>query len=166
MHEEIFFKKTKKKSFEKEEEYKLEMQMFEIFKQTTNLFEIHTYIHVYAYVSLFYCLKFLLRMIKCTKGILFIFICNKLLSKSLTTWTMKIIMLTHRKELHGWITQCPAVFCLIRSFTRAFLLPKSFIANRLSVGWNHACSWFFRKFDDGFSDDDGKLGNGSSFGVP
>lgn len=73
---------------------------------------------------------------------------------------------THRKELHGWITQWPAVFCRIRSFTNAFLLPKSFIANRLSVGWNHACNWFLRKFDDVFSDDNGILGKGSSFGVP
>lgn len=73
---------------------------------------------------------------------------------------------THRKELHGWITQWPAVFCRIRSFTNAFLLPKSFMANRLSVGWNHACNWFLRKFDDGFSVDEGMLGRHSSFGVP
>lgn len=73
---------------------------------------------------------------------------------------------THRKELHGWITQWPAVFCLIRSFTSAFLLPKSFMASRLSVGWNHACNWFLRKFDDVFSVIVGRLGSGSSFGVP
>lgn len=72
----------------------------------------------------------------------------------------------YRKELHGWITQWPAVFCLIRSFTSAFLLPKSFMASRLSVGWNHACNWFLRKFDDGLSAITGRLGSASSFGVP
>lgn len=64
-------------------------------------------------------------------------------------------------------TQCPAVFCLMRSFTKAFLLPNNFIARRLSVGWNHDCSWFFRKFDDIFSVIVDMFGNGSSsFGVP
>lgn len=74
--------------------------------------------------------------------------------------------LIYLNELHGWMTQCPAVFWRIRSFTNAFLLPNSFIANRLSVGWNHDCSWFFKKFDDIFSVNVCRFGNGSSFGVP
>lgn len=69
-------------------------------------------------------------------------------------------------ELHGWMTQWPAVFWRIRSLTNAFLLPNNFIANRLSVGWNHDCSWFFKKFDDIFSLIVCMFGNSSSFGVP
>lgn len=73
---------------------------------------------------------------------------------------------TYRNELHGCITQWPDVFCRILSFTNAFLLPNSFMASRLSVGWNHACNWFFKKFDDVFSAVVGIDGSGSSFGVP
>lgn len=43
------------------------------------------------------------------------------------------------------MTQCPAAFCLMRSFMRAFFEPKSFMANLLSVGWKRACSWLRRK---------------------
>lgn len=80
-------------------------------------------------------------------------------------WRKKKLYI-YLNELHGWMTQCPAVFWRIRSLTRAFLLPNNFIASRLSVGWNHDCSWFFKKFDDIFSVNVCKFGNGSSFGVP
>lgn len=73
---------------------------------------------------------------------------------------------TYLNELHGWMTQWPAVFCRMRSLTNAFLLPNSFIANRLSVGWNHDCNWFFKKFDDIFSLIVCMFGSSSSFGVP
>ncbi len=43
------------------------------------------------------------------------------------------------------MTQWPVSFCLIRSFIKAFLLPNSFMASLLSVGWNRACSWFLMK---------------------
>lgn len=78
----------------------------------------------------------------------------------------KTVSHIYLNELHGWMTQCPAVFWRIRSLTSAFLLPNNFIASRLSVGWNHDCSWFFKKFDDIFSVNVCKFGNGSSFGVP
>lgn len=75
-------------------------------------------------------------------------------------------MINYLNELHGWMTQWPAVFWRIRSLTNAFLLPNNFIANRLSVGWNHDCNWFFKKFDDIFSLIVCKFGNSSSLGVP
>lgn len=76
------------------------------------------------------------------------------------------VNINYLNELQGCMTQCPAVFCRIRSLTNAFLLPNNFIANRLSVGWNHDCSWFFKKFEDIFSVKVDIFGNGSSFGVP
>lgn len=78
----------------------------------------------------------------------------------------KMFMYFYLNELHGWMTQWPAVFWRIRSLTNAFLLPNNFIANRLSVGWNHDCSWFFKKFDDIFSLIVCMFGNSSSLGVP
>lgn len=71
---------------------------------------------------------------------------------------------TYRKLEQGWMTQWPAAFCLIRSFISAFLLPKSFMANLLSVGWNRAWSWFFKKLC--LTSWPGRPGPGSSFGVP
>lgn len=57
MNEENFFKKTQ--NLKKKRKKEFELQMLEIFKHTTNLFEIHThiYVHICIYVSLFYCLK-------------------------------------------------------------------------------------------------------------
>lgn len=77
---------------------------------------------------------------------------------------------THLKLEQGWITQWPAAFCRIRSFIRAFLLPNSFIASLLSVGWNRACSWFLMNDCLPESGRPGWFpmgaGPGSSLGVP
>ena len=43
------------------------------------------------------------------------------------------------------MTQFPAAFCLIFSFIRAFLLPKSFIASLLSEGWKKEMIWSRKK---------------------
>lgn len=78
--------------------------------------------------------------------------------------------MTYLKLEQGCITQCPAAFCRMRSFINAFLEPKSFMANLLSVGWNNACSWFLRKLCFPVSPKPMEaatgVGPGSSLGVP
>jgi len=63
------------------------------------------------------------------------------------------------------MTHLPTAFCRSFSFSRAFLLPNSFMASLLSDGWNRAISWSRRSL--------AKLaglvivvGLSSSFGVP
>lgn len=66
--------------------------------------------------------------------------------RAVLTMDQRLTSHHYLKLLSGWIIQVWVADCLSFSFSKAGLLPNSFIANLLSEAWNMEEIWFLKLF--------------------